>query len=144
MARKWVSAGVRADQHERARRAIGMRNYTNQMRVRQEHERERDLEIGKRKWAEGMVIPHQITAALNMRDLFGPDVDRACGAKEPDVDLWEAGKLYPSWEQIVLLAELPGKPTNYFMAPIRQELSLDHTSMRFHVPFGECDPILIC
>jgi hypothetical protein len=43
-----------------------------------------------------------------MARLEGPEVDIACGAKEPDVDRWEEGELYPTWEQLVLLAELTG------------------------------------
>ena len=52
--------------------------------------------------------PARITLLLDMHSLEGPEVDAACGAVEPAVDLWEAGLLIPSWEQVVLLARLVG------------------------------------
>lgn len=61
---------------------------------------------GKRLWAAGCLVPAAITVALDRKELYGPEVDRACGAEEPAVDHWELGILYPTWEQTRLLAEL--------------------------------------
>ena len=49
-----------------------------------------------------------ITAALDIRALYAPKVDRACGVEEPAVDQWEAAQLYPSWEQVEAPARLTG------------------------------------
>ncbi|GAT01321.1 DUF4031 domain-containing protein [Mycolicibacterium fortuitum] len=65
-------------------------------------------------WREGRVSPRAITAALDIRQLYGPEVDRACGVEEPAVDQWEAGQLYPSWEQLQALARLTGFPVRFF------------------------------
>ncbi|MER6830903.1 hypothetical protein ABT352_33255 [Streptosporangium sp. NPDC000563] len=66
-------------------------------------------------------IPYRITTALNLRELYGPEVDRACGVEEPAVDQWEAGTLIPTREQIELLAKLTDYPPHYFYMPIRPE-----------------------
>jgi transcriptional regulator with XRE-family HTH domain len=58
--------------------------------------------------------PTRITAALNLRGLYGPEVDAACGVEEPAVDMWEAGKLVPTPNQIRRLARLTGFPVAYF------------------------------
>lgn len=58
------------------------------------------------RWRRGLVVPHRITVALDIRELHGPQVDQACGAREPDVDRWETGQKYPTWEQLLALAEL--------------------------------------
>jgi hypothetical protein len=60
----------------------------------------------RRAWAAGKVIPHRITTALDAGELYGPEVDAACGVAEPAVDEWEAGTLYPTWEQLCALAAL--------------------------------------
>ncbi len=65
-------------------------------------------------WREGLVSPRAITAALDMRALYGPEVDEACGVQEPAVDQWEAGQLYPSWEQLEALSRLTGLPVRFF------------------------------
>ena len=59
-------------------------------------------------WRDGLLSPRAITAALDIRALYGPEVDRACGVEEPAVDQWEAAQLYPSWEQVEALARLTG------------------------------------
>jgi hypothetical protein len=61
--------------------------------------------------------PERITAALNLMNLYGPEVDEACGVKEPAVDLWEAGLLVPTREQIHRLALLTGFPWRFFYQP---------------------------
>jgi len=89
--------------------------------------------IACRLWREGLLVPAQITFALDLAGLHGPDVDIACGANEPDVDLWEAGKLYPTWEQTQALAALTEQPIRrFFTRPT--PLSMNETSMRFHRP----------
>ncbi|MGJ6127377.1 hypothetical protein QN239_32885 [Mycolicibacterium sp. Y3] len=65
-------------------------------------------------WRDGLVSPRAITAALDMRALYGPEVDRACGVEEPAVDQWEAGQLYPSWEQLQALSRLTGFAVDFF------------------------------
>lgn len=52
--------------------------------------------------------------ALDAGGHEGPGVDVACGGVEPMVDLWEAGKLTPTAEQLVLLADLTGMAVEFF------------------------------
>lgn len=59
-----------------------------------------------RTWAAGRVRPDLITTWLDHRGLDGPGVDTACGVTEPTVDLWEAGWVYPTWDQLQALARL--------------------------------------
>lgn len=88
----------------------------------------------KRRYEAGLVVPHYITMALDVNGLYGPEVDEACGAAEPDVDRWESGDLYPSWEQLCLLAKLTGYPVAFFTREPNPEL-VDGlwTTARFHV-----------
>lgn len=62
------------------------------------------------RWA----VPGRITIALDARLLDGPDVDRACGVREPVVDLWEAGVLLPDRGQVARLSRLTGMAPEYF------------------------------
>ncbi|MGV9836660.1 hypothetical protein ACWDUL_21065 [Nocardia niigatensis] len=71
---------------------------------------------GRRLWRAGRLIPWRITIALDHKGLEGPGVDIACGATEPAVDQWEAGILYPTWEQTRLLAELCGVTVPFLCA----------------------------
>lgn len=71
----------------------------------------------KRRWLRGQVVPHRVTLALDSRKLDGPGVDEACGVQEPAVDRWERGTLYPTWEQLCLLAVLTGFPIVFFAEP---------------------------
>ena len=64
------------------------------------------------------VVPARITLALDAAGLWGPDVDLACGAREPDVDHWEAGITTPTPEQVRLLADLTGMTPAYFYLPL--------------------------
>lgn len=66
----------------------------------------------------GRPVPARITLALDIQGLEGPEVDVACGAAEPDVDLWECGELQPTAEQVRLLSALTGFPVAYFYEPI--------------------------
>lgn len=57
-------------------------------------------------WSTGALAPYRITRALDAAELYGPEVDIACGAQEPAVDEWEAGTRYPWFEQLLALAAL--------------------------------------
>jgi len=124
---RWGKAGVRLTDREaerRARAAVAARN-------RSQQHRDTDNRIAYRLWRAGELQPHLITRALDARALYGPEVDIACGATEPDVDLWEAGKLYPAWRQVLLLAELCGV-TPRFLCTRRDPIPIERTSLRFH------------
>ncbi|HEU5108826.1 MAG TPA: hypothetical protein VFT95_09740 [Micromonosporaceae bacterium] len=68
--------------------------------------------------ATGNVVPARITMALDLGGHEGPEVDIACGAEEPAVDLWECGVEVPTAEQLRLLSELTGFPVAYFYRPV--------------------------
>jgi hypothetical protein len=68
--------------------------------------------------ATGKPVPARITIALDMGGHEGPEVDIACGAVEPAVDLWECGVEQPTAEQVKLLAALTGFPVPWFYQPI--------------------------
>lgn len=127
-ARRWGKAGIRLTPQEIAASDIRGRQRAD----RRAQSRAEDERVAHRKWEAGLVVPHSITLALDMMGLHGPQVDIACMAAEPDVDLWEAGKLYPRWDQFVALAALTQKPLRWF-TDMRRPLSLLDTSMRFHV-----------
>lgn len=58
--------------------------------------------------------PQSITYALDMRGLYGPHVDWACGVGEPTVDMWEAGRIVPTEDQMRRLARLTSYPLAFF------------------------------
>ncbi len=60
----------------------------------------------KREWAAGQMQPHAITIALDHAEQHGPEVDIALGVMEPTVDWWEAGIVYPRWQDVLNLAAL--------------------------------------
>lgn len=66
-------------------------------------------------------VPARITMALDLRSLYGPEVDRECGTFEGnpagDVDAWEEGRAIPSPEQVEALARLTSMPVDYFYKP---------------------------
>lgn len=133
---RWGKAGVRLTEKEsehRGRRAVAERN-------RSKMRRDADDRIAYKLWRAGELQPYLITTALDAMNLFGPEVDRACGAEEPDVDLWEAGKLYPTWRQVQLLAKLTGN-TPRLLCTRREPLRPEHTSMRFHMPIDDRPPV---
>lgn len=68
-------------------------------------------------WKRGLLKPYRITTILDLRELFGPDVDKACGVEEPAVDMWEAAELYPTWEQLLALSKLTNWPLLGFFRP---------------------------
>lgn len=97
-------------------------------------------------WARGLLAPWRITLALNRCELYGPEVDEACGTREPAVDLWEAGLLYPTWEQTLALSKLTGFGPGFFIhrdgdtGPIR----ISNTSLQYHLkgPIEDPPPVL--
>jgi hypothetical protein len=131
--RRWGKAGVRLTDGQID---IADRRTAHMIAVCKQRSEE-NLRIARRKWAAGMVIPYRITAALDLCGLYGPEVDEACLAREPDVDMWEAGRLYPSWEQLVALARLTGFHPVYFMGPCPAPIRVEDTSMVFHLPKSE-------
>jgi hypothetical protein len=71
---------------------------------------------------KGPPTPERITAALDMCDLYGPEVDVALGGQEPMVDEWESGERIPTREQIEALSRLTGWPVKFFYLPPPPEL----------------------
>ncbi|MET9260385.1 hypothetical protein [Amycolatopsis sp. NPDC004079] len=132
---RWGKAGIRLTSDQAARRDAAIRARRAASTARDAA----DLEAAHQAWREGRVIPASITTALDARGLCGPAVDEACGAREPDVDRWEAGDLYPTWEQLPLLAELRGVAPRFFT---RSHGTLDPraSSLRFHLAAGD-DPL---
>jgi hypothetical protein len=61
--------------------------------------------------------PERITMALDLRELYGPEVDRALGGEEPMVDEWESGERAPSFQQVIALARLTDFPVRFFYQP---------------------------
>lgn len=97
-----------------------------------------------RLWHAGLTVPYWVTTALDVRELDGPEVDEACGTQEPAVDLWEAGQLYPEWEELLRLALLTGFPVGFFTRESPEHpLRVSETSLRFHMPLPpEREPVL--
>jgi hypothetical protein len=60
------------------------------------------------------IQPERITQALDIRGLYGPEVDEACGGAEPMVDEWEAGIRTPTRDQLHRLSFLTGFPIVFF------------------------------
>lgn len=59
----------------------------------------------------------RITCALDLRGLYGPEVDEALGVSTPlneVVDAWEAGTLVPTHDEIRRLATLTGMLPSWF------------------------------
>lgn len=127
--RRWGKAGVQLTDAEARRNDVRYARNRNAPARR----RVADDQIAYRKWAAGLMSPARITFALDAKGLYGPEVDEACKASEPDVDLWEAGKLYPTWEQVLALAQLTGCFPRFFM-DTPQRPAADETSLRYHVP----------
>jgi DNA-binding transcriptional regulator YiaG len=67
--------------------------------------------------ASATPTPERITMALDLRDLYGPEVDEALGGQEPMVDEWESGRRVPTKEQIQALAWLTDFPVTFFYLP---------------------------
>lgn len=100
----------------RQRGADGTPLTAEQLRARAKAaaDRRESEQLARERWERGQVVPHRITLALDIHQLYGPEVDIACGATEPAVDEWEAGIRYPTWEQLLALAELVAHDVRYF------------------------------
>lgn len=132
---RWGKAGVRLTADETRQR-------DNQKRLRalQKRQRREAAEVADRLlWAAGQVKPYRITFALDSKALYGPEVDIACGAREPDVDLWEAGECYPTWEQLKALAQLCGVTTRFFLVG-EPPFPVEATTLRFHLNLDQLPP----
>ena len=68
-------------------------------------------------------VRERITMALNLRELYGPEVDQALGGEEPMVDEWESGARVPTAEQVQALAKLTDFPVRFFYQPAPPPLS---------------------
>jgi hypothetical protein len=138
--RRWGKAGVRLTRAETA--ATDARNRA--ARTQQDARDRENVAIAQQKWAAGLVVPHAITLALDEHSLYGPEVDIACGVQEPAVDLWEAGKLYPAWDQLLLLAKLTNKPARWFVDYQHNHavVNLCYRSRRTQAPEPPAAPIL--
>lgn len=102
----WGKAGERltlAEATERSRARRAKANHSAYQAARAAVRDEADARAG---WEAGYVRPYLITMYLDGADLFGPEVDAACGVPEPTVDRWEQGLVYPTWDQLNALAEL--------------------------------------
>jgi len=95
-----------------------------------EEHRKASLALAHQRWRDGKLYPWRITLALDYGGHEGPEVDVACGVAEPCVDMWEDGHLYPTWEQLLKLAELTGFQPVFFTiesgAPRFEQTSLAH------------------
>lgn len=125
---RWGKAGTRLTEQEMNSRGHAATTRRNQRQIA----RQADDRIAYRLWRAGELKPHVITLALDRHKLYGPEVDEACGAREPDVDLWEAGKLYPAWAQTLLLAKLC-EVSPRFLCVRREPIPFELTSLRFHI-----------
>lgn len=57
-------------------------------------------------WQNGSLRPWQLTIAFNRHGFFGDWVDIAVGVTEPEVEAWEKGIIYPTWDQLTRVAAL--------------------------------------
>ncbi|MFZ2176582.1 MAG: hypothetical protein WAW17_21585 [Rhodococcus sp. (in: high G+C Gram-positive bacteria)] len=129
--RFWGRAGERLSEEELHRRRTA-RAYR---RSQEQQIAEEAEQAAHRGWRLGLVAPWRITTALDAGSHKGPEVDIACGTKEPAVDEWEAGTRYPTFEQLKLLAELTGYRVDWFIhtdepVDVRQTTMWGHMSKR--------------
>ena len=68
--------------------------------------------------------PERITMALDIQELYGPEVDRALGGEEPMVDEWDAGTRVPSLEQVQALYD-----KGWSIREIAPKLGMDRESL---------------
>lgn len=129
---RWGKAGQRLDEAAAEERRRARLAEANRARAHREVDDRRAREL----YEAGQLAPWRITMSLDSKELYGPEVDAACGAREPDVDLWEAGELYPTWEQVLKLAELCGCTPRFLMHDPSDAGRIDWngTTLRFHDP----------
>ncbi|QHE73529.1 hypothetical protein [Rhodococcus sp. WAY2] len=126
--RTWAAPGVRADPAERERRRRSILARRNQDALTAWL----SAEEGLRMWQAGRLVPDRITAALDMSGLEGPQVDIDCGTTEPDVDRWELGIKYPTWEQFLALCRLTATPISFFFRE-PSDLRASETTLVYHL-----------
>lgn len=131
--RKWGKAGERLNGDERDRRSREVRAVANRNRSA----RLADDRVAYQRWRDGLVCPARITMALDAHSLYGPEVDIACQAREPEVDQWEAAERYPTWSQLVALAALTDHPPRFFTINDVAPLPIWKTSLWFHISDAE-------
>lgn len=69
-------------------------------------------------FGDGRPEPTRITQALDLRGLYGHEVDLALGCTDlTEVDQWEAGTLAPTRVAIARLAALTGMVPGWFYGP---------------------------
>lgn len=61
--------------------------------------------------------PWRLTLALDMGDLYDPELSKALDCAVGEVDRWEEGMAMPTDEQAKILAELTGYPLAWFYKP---------------------------
>lgn len=103
-------------------------------------QKQRQVRDERQAWREGRVQPFVISQALDLRNLDGPFVDELCGTTEPAVDMWEVGRLYPTWDELKALAALTDFPVAFFTTAVHGAIGFDGTSLRFHLRRGEVAP----
>lgn len=95
-------------------------------------------DLAYEQWVTGALVPYRITRALDAAELYGPDVDSACGAQEPACGDWEAGTRYRSFEQLLALATLTHQfPDSFIAREGDEDLELRDTSMWCHISTAE-------
>lgn len=124
----WGKAGERLTNAEQQQR----RTARARRRFDAARAHDRMLAEGHRLWAAGKLVPAAITMHLGVLD--GPEVDAACLAVEPEVDQWEAGILYPTWEQTAALAALCRCSV---AALTMRPVPIQSTSLWLHMDAGE-------
>jgi hypothetical protein len=136
----WIKPGVRADHRETAKR----RQESGRRKAQTDLAEKRILAEARSGWEQGLVRPFRITNALDSRGLDGPEVDEACLAHEPDVDQWEAGTLYPTFEQLLALAKLTDYPAHYFVVPPTEadRLGWQFSTLHLHVSKAEREEMM--
>lgn len=135
--RRWGKAGVRLTDAQAD---------ANQRRAAKRHRElmetaARDYTEAHDAWRRGLIIPREISIALDLNGLYGPEVDIACKAEEPAVDMWEAAELYPTWEQLQAVAELTGMPLRRFWKEIVPINPVRGLAGFMCGPRGGCKPI---
>jgi hypothetical protein len=129
---RWGKAGERLSPEDIARRD----NANAAARGRSLAIRQTNMEKARLLWLHGMVRPYRITMFLDANDLYGPEVDAACGVDEPTVDLWEAGKVYPTWDELQALARLCMVQPITFCSDAPAIRAIE-TSLRYHLRASE-------
>lgn len=112
------------------------RQQTHDQRAR--YERAQARQETERLLRDRRPVPARITLALDVGGFEGPEVDVACGAVEPAVDLWECGAETHTAGQVKLLAALTGFPVSYFYMPVEPGPQLGSQGAMWICATGGC------